>query len=77
MVTETEIETENEVIVTGMAAADEMTTLDRENDTTMVMAMMIHEAKEGIKVPGTASTVLSAVTPRFVGGYLCFTIPRP
>ncbi len=45
----TETETETEVIATGMAAADETTTSDRENGTTMVMAMTIQEAKEGIK----------------------------
>ncbi len=49
VVIETVTETETEVIVTGMAAAGEMTTSDRENDTTMAMAMTIQEAKEGIK----------------------------
>ena len=49
VVTVTETETETEAIVTDMAAADEMTISDPENDTTMEMAMTIQEAKEGIK----------------------------
>ena len=51
---ETVTEIESEVIVTGMAAEDEMTTLDRENDTTKVMDMTTQEAKEGIKSLTTA-----------------------
>lgn len=54
---ETVTVTENEAIVTGMAAVDETMTLGRENDTTKVMGTMTREAKEGIKAHTTATTV--------------------